>query len=377
VQYAENQNLTLRFQAIKGLNRFNRRQGLNGYRPRIQQLLEKEIEELRENGQQMAVFSSNADTLIGSLLAQRRRWGQERVFSLLGLMYDQNAVQKAYFAFSDGSAHLFDTALELLDSVLDLEHKRRVIPLLENQADESDADSSQTTRKETLLRFIKQKDQLAAAAILADLQPEELGQWRRDLEGSAESWREQSLVAETLRWRYRFMQAEADASRDADSLTTIQKLESLSKVNIFSRLGPHELLMLATSSSVQDYPAGETIYKEGETAHHIYNLIKGKVELRREPDQIEEVLPGGSFGALALLSGQPRFFSARVVEPTRCIKVEKEAFWEMVEDYPSAARAIFEVLSGQILTMMGRLSDQKEEGQVRDQRRRMTGERGW
>jgi trk system potassium uptake protein TrkA len=157
------------------------------------------------------------------------------------------------------------------------------------------------------------------------------------------------------------MQPETEASKEPDSLTTIQKLESLSKVDIFSRLGPHELLLLANSSAVQDYPTGEVIYREGETAHHIYNLINGRVELRREPDQIEEIRPGGSFGALAVLSGQPRFFTAQVTEPARCIKVEREAFWEMVEDYPSAARAIFEVLSGQILTMMGRLSNQKGE----------------
>lgn len=156
-------------------------------------------------------------------------------------------------------------------------------------------------------------------------------------------------------------QPEANASREPDSLTTIQKLESLSKVDIFSRLGPHELLLLSNSSAVQDYAEGEIIYREGETAHHIYNLLEGRIELRRQPDQVEEITPGGSFGALAVLSGQPRFFTAQVVETARCIKVEREAFWEMVEDYPSAARAIFEVLSGQILTMMGRLSEQKDE----------------
>ncbi len=359
MQYAENEDLSLRFQAIKGLNRFNRRRGLNGFRPRIQQLLEREVRELQENAYQMAAFSSQPSTLIDSLLAQRRRWAQERVFRLLGLMYDQSAIQKAYFAFSDGSSHLFDTGLELLESVLDLEHKRSIVPLLESQAPESDGDSSRVTRKEILLQFIRQKDQLAAAAVLADLEPEELRQWRPDLEGSRPSWREQLLVTETLQWRYRLMQPKAEATKEPDSLTTIEKLESLSKVNIFSRLGPHELLLLASSSSVHDYPAGEVIYREGETAHHIYNVIKGRVELRREPDQVEEIRPGGSFGALAVLSGQPRFFTAQVIEPARCIKVEREAFWEMVEDYPSAVRAIFEVLSGQMLRMMGRLSDQK------------------
>jgi len=358
VQYAGNENLTLRFQAIKGLNRFHRREGLNGFRPRIQKLLQKEVDELQENGRQIAVFSSRRATLIRSLLTQRRRWGQERVFRLLGLMYDQNALQKAYFAFSEGSSHLFDTALELLDSVLDLEHKRTIVPLLESETAGESEEPEPVTRKEILFQFIKQRDQLAAAAALVDLDPDELGQWRFDLDKSS---REQSLVAETLQWRYRLMQPETEASTEHNSLTTIQKLESLSKVDIFSRLGPHELLLLANSSAVQDYPADEVIYREGESSHHIYTLVKGRVQLRREPDQLEEVRPGGSFGALTVLSGHPRFFTAQVIEPARCIKVEREAFWEMVEDYPSAARAIFEVLSGQILTMMNRMSTEKKD----------------
>ncbi len=356
MEYAESENLTLRFHAIKGLNRFNRRKGLNGFEPTIQRLLEKEVLALQENERQMAVFSSKPSTLIGSLLAQRRRWAQERVFRLLGLMYDQDAVQKAYFAFTEGSSHLFDTALELLDNVLDLEHKRSIVPLLENQTVGADGHPSPGIRKIILLQFIKQKDQLAAAAALADLEPEELGHWRTDFESNLGNWREQPLVAETLRWRYRQMEPETKASKQPDSLTTIQKLESLSKVDIFSRLGPHELLLLASSSTIEDYPAGDIVYREGEAARHIYNLIEGRVELRREPDHIEEIRPGGSFGALAVLSGQPRSFTALVTEPARCIKVERESFWEMVEDYPSAARAIFEVLSGQILTMMNRLS---------------------
>ncbi|RPI27432.1 MAG: hypothetical protein EHM61_08460 [Acidobacteria bacterium] len=360
LEYAENQNLWLRFQAIKGLNRLNDPQELNGFRPRIQQLLDNEIRELEKYRQQQGVFDQGAPTLISNLLAERRQWSEERIFRLLGLLYEQKAVQKAYFAFSEGSSHLFDTALELLDSLLALEHKRTIVPLLENQTNRPDGDPrAPDGRKESLLQFIEQKDQLAAAAALADLRPTELRKWRADLETAVQSLKGQSLVAETLEWRHRQMRDEPSPT-ESDSLTTIQKLESLSKVTIFSRLGPHELLLLASSSVVQDYGEGEIIYREGETAHHIYNLIKGRVQLRRDPDQVEEISPGGSFGALAVLSRQPRFFTAQVLEPARCIKVEREAFWEMVEDYPSASRAIFEVLSGQILTMMGRLK--KDEG---------------
>jgi len=82
------------------------------------------------------------------------------------------------------------------------------------------------------------------------------------------------------------------------ALTTIQKLEALSKVNIFKAMGPHELLVLANRAIVQDYAAGEQIYQAGEMAQHIYCLIGGRVALRRE-DQAQRILPGGTFGTLS------------------------------------------------------------------------------
>ncbi len=144
--------------------------------------------------------------------------------------------------------------------------------------------------------------------------------------------------------------------KEEESLTTIEKLESLSRVDIFSRLGPQELLVLATRSIVETYPKGHVIYSEGETAHHIYNLISGRIELKRQSAQPEEVGPGGSFGALAVLGRQPRFFTVIALEKCRCIKVDRDAFWEMVEDYPAASRGIFEVLARQILRLMNRIS---------------------
>ncbi len=359
-EYAASPNLVVRFEAIRGLNRLNHRQGLNGFRQRILVLLDQEINELEEYGRQSTLFASPS-SLIGRLVGQRRRWAEERVFRLLGLIYDQHTVHKAYWAFAEGGAHLMQTALELLDNLLIHEHKRRIIPVLENQRKNVYRKASPEERKEMVLRFIRQNDQLAAAAALANLETEELRSWQSDLETALRPWKDQSIVEETLQWRYRQM---AESSTDLESLTTIQKLESLSRVDIFSRLGPHELLLLANSSVVQDYAPGEVIYRYGEEAHNIYSVIKGKVQLRREPDHIEEIHPGGSFGALSVLSRQPRFFTAVAVESARCIKVGREEFWEMVADYPSASRAIFEVLSGRILTMMGRLSKEK-----RDQRR--------
>ncbi len=344
----------LRYTAIKGLNRLHTREPLTAFRNDIERLLNAEIEALVVENQRLQYFGPQPSALLEKVFLHERRWFEKRIFRLLGLLYDPQSIYNAYLAFSGEDSRLADQAVEMLDSVLELDHRRRVIRLLEPEPTPSDRLFGSEERKTALFEFFSGRDPLVASAALLDLTTLELDLWRQELHEALALFDPGSIVHETAESRYR--QMNDSTKREDGSLTTIEKLESLSRVDIFSRLGPQELLVLASRSIVEEYPVGHVIYSAGETAHHIYNLISGRVELRRESGQAEKVGPGGSFGALAVLGRQPRFFTVVVLEKCRCIKVDRDAFWEMVEDYPAASRGIFEVLAKQILSLMNRIS---------------------
>ena len=143
-----------------------------------------------------------------------------------------------------------------------------------------------------------------------------------------------------------------DDSSIRRKLSTIQKLEKLGKVDIFSELGPNELLLLANQCEEQAFSPGENIFQEGSPANEIYILVEGDVELTRASGQNAALHEGESFGNLSVLGNQTRLFSARAAVSCDCLKISRESLWEILEDYPAICHGIFRVLANRVVAML-------------------------
>jgi CRP/FNR family cyclic AMP-dependent transcriptional regulator len=274
---------------------------------------------------------------------------RERIFRALALLYDARGIYTAYRALTQGDRRKADSALEWLDNILAPEHRSKILALLEGTArfrGKSDA----TTRRAVLLGYLGAQDQLPAAALLADLTADELQDWQPELESALKVFSGQPLVEETLKWRYHSMVRDDSSIRR--KLSTIQKLEKLGKVDIFSELGPNELLLLANQCTEQEFSANEMIFEEGSPANEIFILFEGDVELKRVSGQTAVIREGESFGTLSVLGNQPRLFSARAAEPSHCLKLSRENLWEILEDYPAICHGIFRVMANRVAAML-------------------------
>jgi AAA family ATP:ADP antiporter len=78
--------------------------------------------------------NTNAARLLVSTLEDRLNHTLERLFHLLGLKYSRNGIQGAYRALKSKSSENHSAAIEFLDSVLDRELKRFLMPLLDDTA---------------------------------------------------------------------------------------------------------------------------------------------------------------------------------------------------------------------------------------------------
>ena len=128
-------------------------------------------------------------------------------------------------------------------------------------------------------------------------------------------------------------------------LSTIQKLERLGKVNIFSDAGPTELLLLAKHCTEEQYAAGQTIFAEGDPANEIVMSVDGHVELIDTHGGSETLGPGQSFGELSVLGDHAHLFSAKAKERLLCLKISRESFWKIIEDHPLICKGIFRVMA--------------------------------
>jgi len=352
VATARKANLVLRFAAIKALNRLQKRQTLEPFRATLETLLEQEMDWLETETQLARSFSPQPGGLMEAVLSQRQTWARERIFRLLGLLYEPDSIYNAYLALLRGNKSRADASLEFLDTILSPEHRGSILPLLESNPKAEEGRYTRTGRRDLLFHYLLDRDPLPAAAAIADLTTAELVLWETDIRQALEALSGLSLVEETLNWRYAQMEAAFNPRETPRPLTTIQKMENLGKTDIFSRLGPHELLLLADQSEEVEFQPNQSIFTEGEVARDIFSLVGGSVELRRASGHVELVKPGESFGTLEVLTHQPRLFSARALEPCFCLKLDRESFWEILEDYPAVCQGIFEVLVNRIQALM-------------------------
>lgn len=333
----------LAFAAIKALNRLRNRVPLDALRPELERLLDQQVRFLETERQRAQSFAPRPKGLMQRVLTQRAQWAVERVFRVLGLLYDAEGIYDAYQALLGQDSRRRDLALEFLATTLEAGPRSRVLPVLESPKPTAGARDGKE-RAAVLFGYLKERDALASAAATAELTAEEVVAWRAEIERGIAASGGMLLVEEALRPGYRGLDMSGDTSNPGGHLGTVQKIEQLGRVGLFSGLGAQELLVLAERSEEVVFQPGQTIFREGAAAAEIYSIIAGRVELCREAGQIELLGPGESFGTLAALTREPRFFTACALERSQCLKLHRDTFWEILEAYPRVAHGVIETL---------------------------------
>ena len=94
--------------------------------------------------------------------------------------------------------------------------------------------------------------------------------------------------------------------------------------------------------------AGETLTREGGTAHHLYILVSGEVSVRvggiAESNQVALLRAGEFFGEMALLTGEKRRATCIAVSNVDCYRLDWVAFRELLERHPELAEQVAAVL---------------------------------
>jgi hypothetical protein len=140
--------------------------------------------------------------------------------------------------------------------------------------------------------------------------------------------------------------------RSFPMLLTVEKVLFLKSAPLFADLDSEELAALAEIALEKDFAAGEIIFEERDPAHHLYVLVRGKVDVFRRIDTTEyPVATLGEkecFGEMAILDDEPRSASVRAREPTQVLKIDRDSFRELITERPQISFAIFKILGGRL-----------------------------
>jgi CRP/FNR family transcriptional regulator, cyclic AMP receptor protein len=133
---------------------------------------------------------------------------------------------------------------------------------------------------------------------------------------------------------------------------TVVDVDRLRRVTLFSALGEDEVKRFVDAATVTEHPAGEALTEQGALGHRFHLLLEGAAEVERDGRRLGSVGPGDFVGELGLLGGGPSTATVRCTQPTTCLTLRREAFWEVLEVEPAIALRILEVVSRRLVRQL-------------------------
>ena len=102
-------------------------------------------------------------------------------------------------------------------------------------------------------------------------------------------------------------------------------------------------------------PAGEWLFREGETGDALYVVRAGRMHVLEDATgaMIREIGRGDAVGELALLTGEPRAASVRAARTTDLLAVYRDDFDELLRTAPALPLALTRTLAEQLRQMRG------------------------
>ena len=128
------------------------------------------------------------------------------------------------------------------------------------------------------------------------------------------------------------------------------QLKALGHVDFFQGLTEEEMRRLAERLVPTPFSRGETITRQGDTAHWLYLIIRGTVEVvvtgaDGSSLHVANLGPGQFFGEMALMTGEPRNATVLASSEVESYRLDKEAFREIIQTRPELAEEISTMLA--------------------------------
>lgn len=139
-------------------------------------------------------------------------------------------------------------------------------------------------------------------------------------------------------------------------LTTVEKVLFLQDVDIFEYTSTEDLAHIAAITDEIEINADEIIFKEGEFPDAMYIVSQGKVSLTREGQEVMVAEHKDVFGTWALFDDEPRVATAKTLENTMLLRIDKEDFIDLLADHVAITQSLLKTMVKRLRKLMTRIS---------------------
>ena len=327
----------LRYHAVKVLNRLRKEMlDLSSFKENIVDRLKSELREGYSFYLLLHLLSKESNKgFLKEEVEYRIEQITDRIFSLLALIYEQNTIYKAFLNFMSKQTRLKSSAIELLDTILEKDISRMLLPFLDD------------IPPEEKLRLTKGKIgiKVKGGAGWLEVIMEGEDEWLKNVA----VWYEKDKVKQRFPDKF--------AGRE-EMIPILEKIYFLKGVPLFSNLSGEELRPVAEMFREVSFERGTTIFVKNDPGDSFYLILRGKVEVEGGGKEIAILKGGDFFGEMALLEYAPRTATIRTLDECDLLKLDRKDFSELLEEYPELAKGMLRVLSQRLRSTLEKLEGQ-------------------
>ena len=195
---------------------------------------------------------------------------------------------------------------------------------------------------------------LASDGLYRYVEPKEIVAWLRAASGPAVVDSLVSLAnSRGGRDNITVMLVRAQSDTDITApLSDPQHLDALRRCELFATCTTRELERVATACRIREFPAGATIFKEGDPGWECFILERGTVEILKGFRRLAILEVGDHFGAMSLIESPARSATAKTLSETSVLVLSQREFNELLRrDAPLATRVMLR-LSADLARML-------------------------
>ncbi len=128
-----------------------------------------------------------------------------------------------------------------------------------------------------------------------------------------------------------------------------QEVNILRKIPLFANIDPAKLKLMAFASERMTYRDGQPVVRQGEPGDAAYVILDGEADVTVEtpggPLKVASLGRNDIVGDIAILIDVPRTATVTANGELATLKLTKELFFQLVNDFPEMAIEVMRVLA--------------------------------
>ena len=131
-----------------------------------------------------------------------------------------------------------------------------------------------------------------------------------------------------------------------------EEVDLLRNIPLFAKVDPSKLKLLAFASERLTFPAGQELFRQGESGDAAYIIVDGEAEVLVDapggPVAVAQVSKNDLVGEIAVLCDVPRTATIKAVSQVVTLQISRDLFYQMVGEYPQFAIEVMRELASRL-----------------------------